>query len=207
MATQHLPTVPLWQIMALGLPMAACGLLLSHVIYASGVGRPVARGHDLESDYRVFFGAENPYLKAFEVNQNTYTKDDNILLVAVLAKGDVFEPFVLAAAMAEPLLVGRLITADGSSTAINISLSLPQKELDEIPKAMAYVSDLVETFSKSHPDIRVATTGMVALNNAFVASSIEDLTFLVPLPVSLAALREQAQIPPRKQSGKSCAIS
>ncbi|NQU70244.1 MAG: MMPL family transporter, partial [Rhodospirillales bacterium] len=196
-----------------------------------------ARNIGFSTDYRVFFSAENPYLKAFDANQNIYTKDDNILLVVVPQKGDVFEPSVLAAlrdlteaawkvpfatrvdgvtnfqnstaegddiivqslvpktgpirrvaaqaartaAMNEPLLVGRLVSRDGASTAINISLSLPQKELDEIPKAMEYVSGLVEKFSKAHPDIRVATTGMVALNNAFVASSIEDLTFLIPL--------------------------
>ena len=37
-ATQHLPNVPLWRIMALGLPMAAGGLLLSPVMFARGIG-------------------------------------------------------------------------------------------------------------------------------------------------------------------------
>ncbi|NQU69165.1 MAG: hypothetical protein HQ514_01370 [Rhodospirillales bacterium] len=36
-AFQHLPSVPLWQIMVLGLPMAVGGLLLSHVMFARGV--------------------------------------------------------------------------------------------------------------------------------------------------------------------------
>lgn len=37
-AYQHLPAVPLWQVMALGLPMAAAGLMLSHMMFARGVG-------------------------------------------------------------------------------------------------------------------------------------------------------------------------
>ena len=37
-AYQHLPAVPLWQVLAIGLPLAAVGLTLSHLIYASGVG-------------------------------------------------------------------------------------------------------------------------------------------------------------------------
>jgi hypothetical protein len=37
-AYQHLPLVPLWQIMLLGLPMAVAGLLLSHIMFARGVG-------------------------------------------------------------------------------------------------------------------------------------------------------------------------
>jgi len=36
-ASQHLPTVPLWQVMALGLPMAAAGLALAHLMYARNV--------------------------------------------------------------------------------------------------------------------------------------------------------------------------
>ena len=33
-AYQHLPMVPLWQIMAIGLPLALCGLILAHWMYA-----------------------------------------------------------------------------------------------------------------------------------------------------------------------------
>ena len=33
-----------------------------------------------DNDYRVFFGKENPQLKAFEKIQQTYTKIDNCLL-------------------------------------------------------------------------------------------------------------------------------
>lgn len=212
-------------------------VVIALTLAASLVVMSGAQNIGFSTDYRVFFSTENPYLKTFETNQNIYTRDDNILLVVVPKKGDVFEPSVLAAlrdlteaawkvpfatrvdgltnfqnstaegddiivqsltaksgaitpakakaarvaALGEPLLVGRLVTRDGSSSAINISLSLPQKELDEIPKAMEYITGLVEKFSKNHPDIRVATTGMVALNNAFVSSSITDLTFLIPL--------------------------
>ena len=31
-----------------------------------------------DNDYRVFFGKENPQLKAFEQIQKTYTKSDNV---------------------------------------------------------------------------------------------------------------------------------
>ncbi len=48
------------------------------------------------TDYRVFFGEENPQLQAFEELQNTYTKTDNILFVLVPADGDVFTPHTLA---------------------------------------------------------------------------------------------------------------
>ncbi|NQZ58678.1 MAG: hypothetical protein HRT88_14585, partial [Lentisphaeraceae bacterium] len=40
--------------------------------------------------YRIFFSEENPQLKAFDEIQQTYTKDDSILLVVAPENGDVF---------------------------------------------------------------------------------------------------------------------
>ena len=39
-ATQQIPNVPAWEIMALGLCMAAIGLVISHAMFARGVGFP-----------------------------------------------------------------------------------------------------------------------------------------------------------------------
>jgi len=49
------------------------------------------------TDYRVFFSDENPQLTAFEELQDTYTKNDNLLMVLAPASGDVFTPRVFAA--------------------------------------------------------------------------------------------------------------
>lgn len=49
------------------------------------------------NDYRVFFGEENPQLTTFEQLQQTYTKNDNILIMLQPAGGDVFVPEVLQA--------------------------------------------------------------------------------------------------------------
>jgi hypothetical protein len=35
---QYLPTVPLWQVLAIGIPLALAGLVLSHFMYTSGLG-------------------------------------------------------------------------------------------------------------------------------------------------------------------------
>lgn len=49
------------------------------------------------NDYRVFFNEENPQLTAFENLQDTYTKNDNILIMLQPKGGDVFTPEVLTA--------------------------------------------------------------------------------------------------------------
>ena len=42
------------------------------------------------SDYRIFFGKDNPELLAFDAMERTYTKDDNVLIVLTPGNGDVF---------------------------------------------------------------------------------------------------------------------
>lgn len=51
----------------------------------------------IDNDYRVFFGPDNPQLVAFEQLQDTYTKNDNVLIVLAPKDGRVFTPEVMAA--------------------------------------------------------------------------------------------------------------
>ena len=56
-------------------------------------------GKNLEftNDYRVFFSEGNPQLDAFESMQDTYTKNDNVLIMLEPKDGNVFTPETLAA--------------------------------------------------------------------------------------------------------------
>jgi len=65
--------------------------LVAVVALASG-----ARLLEFRNDYRIFFSKENPQLNAFEELQNTYTKNDNALIVLAPENGDVFTPENLA---------------------------------------------------------------------------------------------------------------
>ena len=49
------------------------------------------------NDYRIFFSPEDPRLQAFENLQNTYTKNDNVLIVLAPKDGIVFKSDTLAA--------------------------------------------------------------------------------------------------------------
>ena len=61
------------------------------------VGLAASGGRFLQfsTDYRDFFGADNPQLQAFEEIQDTYTKSDNVLIVVTPKDGDVFTPGTL----------------------------------------------------------------------------------------------------------------
>ena len=49
------------------------------------------------NDYRIFFSAEDAHLQAFEKIQNTYTKNDNVIMVIAPDDGVVFKPKTLEA--------------------------------------------------------------------------------------------------------------
>ncbi len=68
------------------------GTLLAAVLVGTG-----ARHLGLATNYRVFFGDDNPELLAFEAFENIYSKSDNILIVVHPLAGDVFNPRTLAA--------------------------------------------------------------------------------------------------------------
>ena len=68
----------------------AVGLALS-MLAASG-GQFLA----FTTDYRAFFDASNPQLKAFETMQETYDQSDNVMMVVTPKDGKVFSPQTLA---------------------------------------------------------------------------------------------------------------
>jgi len=63
-------------------------------IMAMGTG---AQHLSFTNDYRVFFGADNPQLVAFENLQDTYAKSDNVLFLLVPEDGKVFTRETLGA--------------------------------------------------------------------------------------------------------------
>jgi uncharacterized protein len=56
-----------------------------------------AKNLSFKSDYRVFFSKENPQLNAFENLQDTYTKDDNVIIVITPKNKTVFSKETLIA--------------------------------------------------------------------------------------------------------------
>lgn len=57
------------------------------VVFSLGAG---IKNLTFSNDYRVFFGPDNPQLLAFEGLQDTYSKNDNVMLILVPKDGDAF---------------------------------------------------------------------------------------------------------------------
>jgi predicted RND superfamily exporter protein len=64
-------------------------IIIATLLLVGAAGKGMQR-LTLTTDYRVFFSEENPQLLAFEALQNTYTKNDNILIVLAPKNKKVF---------------------------------------------------------------------------------------------------------------------
>jgi uncharacterized protein len=67
-------------------------LSLIFVVIAASGGRLI----NFTTSYRVFFSADNPQLLAFEALENTYVKNDNVLIVMAPKDGNAFSNEVLS---------------------------------------------------------------------------------------------------------------
>ncbi|MGD1876766.1 MAG: RND family transporter [Kiloniellaceae bacterium] len=117
--------------------------------------------------------------------QHSYAEGDDLTVEDLVPADAALDAARLAAirdfALAEPLLVNRLVAPDGRTTGINVTLTLPGEGPEEVLDAMAAARDVAAGFEADHPDITVALTGVVALDAAFSEASFTDLATLVPL--------------------------
>ncbi|WP_299312638.1 MMPL family transporter [uncultured Aquimarina sp.] len=88
---------------------------------------------------------------------------------------------VKSVALAEPLLVDRLINKDGSVTAININIKLPGKSDTEQEEVSNAVREMLASWKESHPTFEYHTTGIVPMNTAFFESASGDSMTLIPI--------------------------
>lgn len=84
-------------------------------------------------------------------------------------------------ATTDPRLVHRLINEDGSVTAINITVRLPEQDNGESAEVTAYVRELVADIEERYPNLETYLSGMVMMNSAFFEAANGDFMTLTPL--------------------------
>jgi predicted RND superfamily exporter protein len=116
--------------------------------------------------------------------QHTEARGDELVVRDLIAGAASMSPAEIARAQrvarAEPLLGNRLISAQADVTAINVTIGLPGKDLNEVPEVMAATRILVDTLRERHPGIDVHISGAVPIDNAFGEQARKDLSTLTP---------------------------
>ena len=116
--------------------------------------------------------------------QHTYGVDDDLIVEDLFSGGALMSAAERERrgdiALAEPLLLDQLVSADGAVTSVNVVLQYPEKDLTEVPQAIRVARDLRARIEADYPGIDVSLTGVSALNNAFAETGQSDFETLIP---------------------------
>ena len=117
--------------------------------------------------------------------QHTYAIEDDLIVEDLVAdaanqSGTYFDQR-RDIALSEPLLSKQIVTADGRATAVNVILQYPEKDLMEVPEAVAYARQLKSDIEANFPDLDIHLTGVSMLNNAFAETGMSDGATLMPM--------------------------
>lgn len=116
--------------------------------------------------------------------QHTRAQEDDLVVADLVEDPEGMDIAALSyardVATNEPALLRRLINADASVTAINITFQLPDPVIGEVNEIVAEVRQIVAEFEADKPGIAVKLTGTVMMNNAFFEASLNDIKTLLP---------------------------
>jgi predicted RND superfamily exporter protein len=118
--------------------------------------------------------------------QHSYAEEDDLTVGDLVEKKgsrltQAETDHIKTIALNEPLLVGKVLSRDATTTGINVLINLPGKNLEEVPKAANAARALVEKYKTKYPNIEIRPSGMVFMNNAFMESSMQDMATLTPV--------------------------
>ena len=117
--------------------------------------------------------------------QHTRARGDELVVGDLIRNAGALSPRDLEQArqiaVSEPLLARQLISPAADVTAVNVTIGLPGKSLDEVPEVMAAARKLAAELRARNPDIDVYITGAVPIDNAFGEQARRDMATLTPV--------------------------
>ncbi len=119
--------------------------------------------------------------------QDSFADGDELVIKDLMSEGVGFSEALLSyirkIALSEPVLINRLVSADGGYTGIALTVHLPDgvEKNDKIIDVVNAVRGLAERL-RTEPSIKgVYLSGTVMINNAFYEVSKHDLLTLIPI--------------------------
>ena len=117
--------------------------------------------------------------------QHTKAVSDDLYVDDLIQESIEFSPEkieeVKQIATHEILLKDRLVNEESNLTAVNITVQLPGKNMEEGSEIIAHVRDLTAKFEQENPNLKTYLSGMIMLSGAFQESAYGDMQTLVPL--------------------------
>jgi len=122
--------------------------------------------------------------------QHTEANGDDLTVADLVARPQALDAAGLARiraiALGEPALAGRLISYDGGTTGVSVTLQFPGSDhTSHLPEAVTYAEKLTAELRTTHPGLTVALTGISIFSAAEIQVSESDSYVLVPVMYGL----------------------
>lgn len=118
--------------------------------------------------------------------QHSYAEEDDLIVENLyeeatdLTAGDIRQ--IKSVALSDPLLVKRLVSDEGTVTAINITIEMPKvDQTTELQSVISSSRTLIADYKAQNPHVDFYVTGVSFLNNAFIEAGQKDVMTLVPI--------------------------
>lgn len=142
---------------------------------------------------------------------NTTADGDSLLVEDLVPDLDALAPDELdrirRVALAEPLLVRRLVSDDGTVAGVNVAVRLPGvNPLVEQPEVALAARALAAAIEQRHPTVDLRLTGLVMINQALSEEATKDATTLLPLMLAFIALAFGVMLRPWRSALAALAV-
>ncbi|MDH3645446.1 MAG: MMPL family transporter [Gammaproteobacteria bacterium] len=117
--------------------------------------------------------------------QHTFARADELIVEDLVPDTSALSNEELARvsdiALAEPLLVNRLVSPTGHVTAVNVNLLIPGASVEEVPTAAMAGRELAAQIRERYPEIDLYVDGGVMMDYAFGEAGQRDMKTLAPI--------------------------
>ena len=117
--------------------------------------------------------------------QHSYAEGDNLIVEGLVDEIEQLDAAkiarVSAIATTDKTLVNRLISPSGDSTAIHVSMIIPDPLIDNTNEMMAKARELVSNIKAEAPHLTIYISGVSAVNHAFGEIAEQDGATMLPL--------------------------
>jgi len=118
--------------------------------------------------------------------QYSYAEEDDLIIEDLVLDPETLQPSDIErakrVALAEPLLVKKLISEKAHVAIVNVTIRLPGiDKTKEVPEVAESVRAIRDQFAQKYPQIDFKLSGMIMMNTSFPEASIADMSLLLPL--------------------------
>jgi len=124
--------------------------------------------------------------------QHTRATLDEVIVDDLVRNSDALSASEIAhikeIALAEPELVNKIVSSDGSASGVLVTLQLPEGDPGALMASVFAAENMATKFANEQPDIYIGLTGLAPISAAYPRAAQADIANLLPIMIAGVAL-------------------